>query len=251
MTSWQRVRTHICIILTVGTCVIALLWLIMIDVIRNERHAAIVHAQAEANNLSAAFQGELCQTLNSVARAMAVVADHMRAAHGPFDVHEWAADIPLLATAAIQAGIIGPDGRVVSSTLEAHPAPIDLSDREHFRVHLDGTFKGLFISKPVTGRVSKQVTIQISRRLEDKNGKFIGVLVFSLQPGYLTTLHKSVDFGPHGTIALIGPDNVIRARFNRNSPDGLDGIGRTIDGDVRLADAPPGGSGSYIHVSSV
>src|ERR1019366_9989043 len=87
VTVWQFLRSPSCLILTVGTCVIALLWLIMIDVIRNERRAAIEHARSEANNLSAAFQSELSQTLNSVARGAEVVAEHMRAAHGPFDVH--------------------------------------------------------------------------------------------------------------------------------------------------------------------
>ena len=51
----QRLQSPVCIVLGVGTCVIALLWLIMIAVIMNERHAAIEHAQVEANNLSAAF----------------------------------------------------------------------------------------------------------------------------------------------------------------------------------------------------
>ena len=121
VTAWQRVRTQICIILTVGTCVIALLWLIMIDVIVNERHAAIEHARAEVNNLSAAFQSEVSQTMNSVARAMDAMAERMRAAQGQFDIHEWAGDIPLLANAAIYAAVIGPDGRLLSTTLDAHP----------------------------------------------------------------------------------------------------------------------------------
>ena len=77
--------SQICLILTVGTCVIALLWLIMIDVIQNRAPCRIEHAQAEASNLSAAFQNEVNQTLDSVARAMEVVAAHMRATKGPFD----------------------------------------------------------------------------------------------------------------------------------------------------------------------
>ena len=39
--AWRGVRFQICIILTIGACVIALLWLIMIDVIHTERRAAI------------------------------------------------------------------------------------------------------------------------------------------------------------------------------------------------------------------
>ncbi len=229
MTIWQCLRSPSCIILTIGTCVIALLWLIMIDVILNERRAAIEHARAEANNLSAAFQSELSQTLNSVARAMDAVADHMRAAQGAFDMHEWAGDIPLLAAATIQAGIIGPDGRIVASTLEAHPAPIDLSDREHFRVHLDGKFHGLFISKPIIGRLSGQASIQVSQRVDAADGKFLGVVVFSLAPGQLTTLNRSIDLGPGGLLAVVGTtDQIIRARFTAGSENGDLGAGERV-----------------------
>jgi PAS domain S-box-containing protein len=228
-TRWPWARAQIGIILIVGTCVIALLWLIMVDVILNERRAAIEHARAEANNLSAAFQSELSQTLNSVARAMDAVADQMRAAHGAFDVHEWARDIPLLAAATIQAGIIGPDGRIVASTLDAHPAPIDLSDREHFRVHLDGKYHGLFISKPIIGRLSGQASIQVSQRVDAADGKFLGVVVFSLAPGQLTTLNRSIDLGPGGLLAVVGTtDQVIRARFATGSENSNFGAGERV-----------------------
>ena len=217
------------IILGVGACVIALLWLIMIDVIVNERHAAIEHAQVEANNLSAASQNELSQTLEAVSRAMEVIAGHMRAADGPFDVHEWAGNIPLLAGATIQAGIIGPDGRAVSTTLEAHPPPIDLSDREHFRVHLDGKFQGLYISKPIVGRLSGRVVIKVSQRVDSDDGRFLGVVVFSFAPAQLMTLHKSFDLGPHGILSLVGTtDQIIRARFTVGSENGGVGAGEQV-----------------------
>src|SRR5438067_8317267 len=60
-------------------------------------------------------------------------------------------------------------------------------------IHLDGGHKGLFISKPVIGRASGKWSIQISRRVETDDGRFLGVAVFSLLPGSLTNLHHSVD----------------------------------------------------------
>ncbi len=247
----QRARALKLGIACVVGFIVFVMWGLVAASILSSRDADIRNAEAKAGNFAAAFQDEVGHTLDAVAGTMEIVAEQMKQKDGRFDIYQWAQEVPLIAAGTIQASIIGPKGMLVSTTLEQHPKPIDLSDREHFRVHLDGAFKGLFISKPVTGRVSKQVTIQISKRLEGKNGRFIGVLVFSLQPGFLTSLNRLVDFGPHGTIALIGPDNIIRARFGQTSPEGLDGIGRTISGDVRLEETPPGGSGAYIHASSV
>jgi hypothetical protein len=120
----------------------------------------------------------------------------MRIAHGAFDIHAWAREIPLLSNATIQAGIIGPDGRLVSTTLDPAREPIDLSDREHFRIHLDGRFQGIFIGKPVTGRVSHQITINETRRVDAEDGTFLGVIMFALSPADLTTLNTSIDLGP-------------------------------------------------------
>ena len=128
----------------------------MIVVIGTERRAAIQHASNEANNLSAAFQEEISKTLNSVTLAMEAVAERMRAAHGQFDIYDWAKEIPLLAASTVQGGIIAPDGMILSSTFDPHPPPTDLSDREHFRAHLNGDFKGVYISKPMVGRVTGQ-----------------------------------------------------------------------------------------------
>jgi signal transduction histidine kinase len=229
VTAWQRARSQIGLILTIGAGVIALLWVILVAVIETERGAAIEHAHSEANNLSAAFQGELAQTLTSVVRAMDAVASRMRAEPGQFDIHDWAKEIPFLATATIQGAILGPDGRLLSTTLDAHPAPLDLSDREHFRVHLDGKYKGLFVSKPVVGRVSGRTVLQVTRRVDAANGRFLGVIVFSLAPGQLTTLPRAIDLGPKGRLIVLGRDDlIIRARFGRGLEQGDLGVGESI-----------------------
>ena len=234
----------------VGIVVLAMWGLVAASIISG-RDTDIRNAELEAGNFAAAFQDEVEHTLNSVAGTMEIIVQQMREKNGHFDIYQWAREIPLIAAGTIQASIIGPNGMLVSSTLEQHPKPIDLSDREHFRVHIDGNFKGLFISKPVTGRISKQVTIQVTRRLEDKNGKFLGVLVFSIPPAELTTLYKMVHLGPHGIINLAGLDNIVRARFSRTHPDGLDGVGKSIAGDSRPSAIPEGDTGFYIRNSVI
>jgi signal transduction histidine kinase len=160
---------------------------------------------------------------------MDAIADHMRAAPGEFNIHDWAGDIPLLAAAAVQGAIIGPYGVMLSTTMEAHPAPIDLSDREHFRVHLDGTFKGIYVSRPLVGRVSGQTVLQVSRRVDAADGTFLGVVVISLAPGQLTALHRTIDLGPRGRMTIVGTaDDIVRARFGSGSENGDAGAGEIV-----------------------
>ncbi len=62
----------------------------------------------------------------------------------------------------------------------------------------------LYISQPVTSRATGRMMIQVSKRVNDANGHFLGILVFAVAPDDLTSLHRTVDLGPKGMIALIG-----------------------------------------------
>ncbi len=230
-------------IVAIGGVIMLAAWLVAGLSIVAERETAIDHARSEVGNLTAALADEVTHALDNVTAAMEIVAQRMRAAPRALDIHDWAREIRLLQETTIPGSIVGPDGRLVSTTLNPSPEPIDLSDREYFRAHLDENVHGIFISKPVTDRTSHQVTFPVSRRVDAADGRFLGVIVFSLSPGDLTGLYKMVDLGKRGTIVLTGLDNIIRARFSRESPDGLDGLGESIAGGSRPATFAENASG--------
>jgi signal transduction histidine kinase len=234
----------------VGIVILAM-WILVGVSIVSSRDADIRNAESNAGNFAAAFQDEVGHTLDTVSGTMEVVARRIQANNGHLDLYQLAGEMPYLEDTTIQAVFIDPAGKLVSTTYQPHVAPIDLSDREHVRIQLDGAFKGLFFGKPVTARVYNQTIIPISKRVEAKDGRLLGVLVFSLFPGQLTTLYKSVDFGRHGVIALTGLDNVIRARFTQDNPDGLSEIGGSIAGYPRPSLIPEDGRGSYIRTGPI
>ncbi|MBV9528983.1 PAS-domain containing protein, partial [Sphingomonas sp.] len=226
------------------------MWTAAILAIRSAEQAALGHARLEAGNLAASFADEVTHNLDLVAAGMDAIAQRMRAG-GPFNINAWARDIPMLAWATIQVAIIGPDGRLISSTADPDAKPIDLSDREHVRVHLERRVAGLFIGKPVLGRVSHKVTIQITRRVEGSDGRLLGIVLFSLAPGDLTNLNRMIDMSPHGVIVLTGLDSVILARFSQGDLSGIEGIGQSVAGRPRPEGFPEGARGFYVKRGTV
>ena len=110
-----------------------------------------------------------------------------------------------------QVGIIDAHGIYVLSNLPIK-GKLDLSDREHFRVHVAADSGELFVSKPVLGRASGKWSVQLTRRISRANGEFAGVVVVSIDPGYFTRFYSDLQLGSKGVMALYGLDGVARAR---------------------------------------
>lgn len=112
--------------------------------------------------------------------------------------------------ALLQLAVIGPDGYLKFSNLGTDHK-IYLGDREHFQVHVDKPDNGLFISKPLMGKVSKKWSIQFSRRIED-NGKFLGVLVVSVSPEYLYHTLERLTRGSQDVLLTLRDSGEVMAR---------------------------------------
>jgi signal transduction histidine kinase/PAS domain-containing protein len=110
-----------------------------------------------------------------------------------------------------QVGVIDAHGIYTLSNLPIK-GHLDLSDREHFRVHVEKDTGELFISKPVIGRASGRWSIQLSRRISRPDGSFAGVVVVSIDPTYFTQFYSDLNLGPEGLNALFGLDGIAKAR---------------------------------------
>ena len=112
----------------------------------------------------------------------------------------------------IQLAVLDEHGDLVRTSMEDRPAPVRLADREHFRVHAESAGVGLFIGKPVFGRVSGRWSIQLTRRVARSDDSFAGVLVASLDPFYFSRSLEELDVGVDGVVSIIGRDGILRAR---------------------------------------
>ena len=101
----------------------------------DQRQTALDRASAHSANLSAAFEEQVRRVMDGVAGAMELIKQRIEKEGPDFDLSQWAPLIPGVAASTIQVSIIGPNGRLLSTSLSKKPEAIDLSDREHFRIH--------------------------------------------------------------------------------------------------------------------
>jgi len=140
----------------------------------------------------------------------------------------------------LQVAVIGADGYLEYSNLGMQEK-VYLGDREHFTVHVDVPDQGLFISKPVMGKVSKKWSIQFSRRIE-RNGQFAGVMVLSLSPDFLYHTLSRLAQAPDDVLQILRSSGEILAR-NREMDKS---IGQKSSQTRPYEQAKPGESGSYL-----
>ena len=189
--------------------VIGLIWLAIFVHLREQRDIAERHAEANAANFARMFADNVTHTMETIDRTLHMIRQAYARNPQGFDLGQWTHGRALPNSITSQIGIIDRQGRLITSNL-ALPTPIDLSDREHFRVHADGTDDRLFVSKPVLGRLSNRYSLQFTRRIDAPEGRFLGVVVISLSTDELSRFYSSIDIG-QGFVVLAGLDGIIRA----------------------------------------
>lgn len=120
----------------------------------------------------------------------------------------------------LQVGIVDAEGWLGWSTVP-YFTPVDLTDREHVRVHREGR-REVFVSEPLIGRASQRWSLNISTAILDGQGRFAGVAVVSVDPVALSASMRELQFAEGVSVKLLRDDGVTLAR-NAN-PDGDFGV---------------------------
>ena len=163
-------------------------------------------------NITRVSQEHASRTLRSADQVIRFVESRYLEVGNRLDLKDLTAKGVIDAEIFNQVGIIDPQGILILSNQPAY-GRLDLSDREHFRVHIAADTGQLFISKPVLGRATGKLSIQLTRRITRANGEFAGVVVASMDPGYFTRFYGDIKLGSKGLAALYGLDGVARARI--------------------------------------
>ena len=245
-----------------GLLVLLLGWVAGALFLRAERVSAFEATARENANLARALEEATLRVFASIDQATRRMAEVVATGgYHPDEIVRVASETGLVPDILVQLTMVGADARTVGSNLDPdgrRSGRPDLSEREHIRAHLapqtiegaaQGLFAdGLFIGKPVLGKVSGRWTIQLSRRIDAPDGRVLGVVVASLDPGHFESVYRNIDLSPGGVVTLIGADGTVRARVVGGVGEGS---GRRIDAGSPVLDPAAPAEGSYRRASGI
>ncbi len=195
-----------------GVTIIAMLWAGVTLKYMEDIHNDKSDAERTTQNFAMVFEENVLRSIGEIDKALLYLRRSIETRKDSTDYATIVNTTDVLSEIIVQVAIIDANGIMRASNAGPQPAPpIDLSDREHYKVHVKSGEDRLFISKPVIGRVSNKWSVQFSRRFLNRDGTFAGVVVASLNPDHLTKFYDKIDFGSSVSISLIGSDGFIRA----------------------------------------
>lgn len=211
-------------VLALVALVLLAFWAAIATEIVLDRRQVMAAARAELVNLTLAFSEHAAKTIQGADQAARFVREELLV-NPKLRLAGYMGSNTIIDSDFRQVAVIDRDGWVADSTLPF--TRVDLSDREHFRVHAGGSTDRPFVSKPLIGRVSKKASIQVTRGIWRPDGRFDGVIVVSLAPELLTRRYSDVDLGRDGIVSMVGRDGTLRVRSGRIPNDGSLDVSRS------------------------
>jgi diguanylate cyclase (GGDEF)-like protein len=203
-----------------GLLILAMLWAVIFTRLSVEKDSVDHASMASAAILSAALEQHTIRAIHQVDQITRFVKYEFEKSPGHFDLASTVRKGVIQSDTLVQVSLINERGELIANTEEQNPQRIDLSDREHFKIHEHANDDQLYISKPVLGRVSKQWTLQMTRRLDHPDGSFAGVVVVSENPAYFTSdFYNDAAIGHNGIISVVSDNGAILARRTGDAQD--------------------------------
>lgn len=194
-----------------GLFLICLIWIGLFTKIEAEKELEKSSAIKETKNFARTFEEHTLRTIRGADQTVLFLKSEYEREGQAIDIPGYVKEGRFSSQPFVLMGVIDEKGLFAISN-QVPFVPSNLSDREHFLVHVAKDSKQLFISKPVLGRSSGKWSIQMTRRINKPDGSFGGVVVISVDPFYFTEFYKELDLGPNSSVTLIGSDRIVRAR---------------------------------------
>ncbi len=199
--------------LGVTLALVALTWAAVVTQARFDREQALAAAARGTANLAIAFEQYAIRTIEAADGIILSIAHEYTLLGRTPDLAALVEDLDIDRTAYDAISIVDRTGAVIPGASVPPPlSPINIADREHFAVHRDRETGQAFVGRPVQSRRSGREMVPVTRRLNDPDGDFAGIVSVQFDPSRLTAFYAEATQGARDIISLVGRDGITRAR---------------------------------------
>ncbi|RJF75082.1 diguanylate cyclase [Rhodopseudomonas palustris] len=178
------------------------------------RQNAIAQSETELRNLAHSLAEHASHTFQTIDIAIDDVVTSVRQQTLP-DRQKFDARLREIVDKLDQISdlmILDRDGDLRYASL-ASPPSFNNADREYFIHHRDSAAKALQITGPILSRHSGRPIIALTRRIDNADGSFGGVVLATIERDYFTAFYKTLDLGRDGAITLAADDGRVMIRW--------------------------------------
>ena len=226
---------------------IAGLWFSAASTIHFERKALQERAYAETAAQARSYADHIERSIGQLDYIMLSLMYHWQKNGGALNLEEQVAAGLVPKAARITVTVFDQMGVPLTTTSEAIRVKPGIAGRAYFQEHAANPGKNLSISKPMRSVVSPRDVIILSRRLDDADGGFAGVIVIAVDPGFLISFVDQTRIGKDDFVSVRALDgSFIAARMHgalrtgepifRNAPPITEQSGMVLRPAERYAD---------------
>lgn len=216
-----------------GLLLISSLWLYVAERGRSRLIETTDNEFSQNANLALALDVHTNQLLKNVDQFLLLIKDQYQGpgARAPIPLKRLVAPAFAGISSIAFVGVTNARGDVIESLQPF--SPTNIADREFFQMHQRGEAKALLISEPVLGRVSGRWTITLTRRIDQPDSSFGGMVAISIEPRHLTELFETTTLNSGDVMSLVLTNGTTLARRRGDMLE----FGENIAGSPSIAES--------------
>src|SRR6185437_597634 len=188
------------------------------------RAEAIDNAYRDSDNLAAVLSGQIANSVNLINGVLSDVQAKLKlsAKQSPENfeqilreesIHAFFMERLAHMPNAVLIGLIDKNGKLANTTQEWPISSIDLSNTPHYQHFKNVDDTGIYITNALIDQIKKRVVIFFSRRIDDANRNFVGVVSVGVRLTYFQQVYESIATLPGLSVLFLHKDGTTIARY--------------------------------------
>lgn len=196
-------------IILFGLLILAGSWCLVLFIIQQDRQIEITQVRKETRNLAIVFEQHVSDSFSQIESTLSSIRTHYESHHDTAHLHSLLRHLVNFRPELFNLiSIIDAEGKVQLTSQEQFK-PTYSGDRPFFVFHQRHSERRMQIGTPLLGRVTGKWYIPVSLRLHDREGRFAGVLLASVNPGYFSSFFERASLGKQALTYLADADGVL------------------------------------------